>query len=209
MNDDTSLTHRSRPDAERRQRSSTRAHGDPFAVLGPHEVDGGMRRARVPARRRQRVEVLRRATAGSSAQLQPHPSGRLLRAARCRRRTPYRLRIHWPDAVRRSRTPIASARCSANSICYLLGEGRHRDIGHALGAQPTTIDGVRGARFAVWAPNAQRVSRRRRLQHWDGRRHPMRLRHRAGVWELFVPRVGAGHALQVRDHRRATASRCR
>src|SRR5215475_12231579 len=54
------------------------------------------------------------------------------------------------------------------------------------------VDGVPGVRFAVWAPNARRVSVVGDFNSWDGRRHPMRLRHGAGVWELFIPRVAPG-----------------
>jgi 1,4-alpha-glucan branching enzyme len=53
-----------------------------------------------------------------------------------------------------------------------------------------SVDGVAGTRFAVWAPNARRVSVVGSFNHWDGRRHPMRLRHAAGVWELFIPHAG-------------------
>ncbi len=55
-----------------------------------------------------------------------------------------------------------------------------------------TVDGVRGTRFAVWAPNARAVSVIGDFDTWDNRRHPMRLRYPSGVWELFVPRVGPG-----------------
>jgi len=61
-----------------------------------------------------------------------------------------------------------------------------------LGSRPVVHGGVAGARFAVWAPNARRVSVVGDFNSWDGRRHPMRLRHSAGVWELFVPGLGAG-----------------
>ena len=47
-------------------------------------------------------------------------------------------------------------------------------------------------RFAVWAPNAERVSVVGTFNHWDGRYHPMSVRGSSGVWELFVPGVGAG-----------------
>ena len=56
------------------------------------------------------------------------------------------------------------------------------------------MDGVPGVRFAVWAPNAKRVSVVGDFNSWDGRRHPMRLRHPSGVWELFIPRLEAGEA---------------
>ena len=55
-----------------------------------------------------------------------------------------------------------------------------------------TVDGVGGVRFAVWAPNARAVSVVGDFNAWDARRHPMRLRFPAGVWELFVPRLAAG-----------------
>jgi len=75
---------------------------------------------------------------------------------------------------------------------YLLAEGTHRELGRCLGAQAVTVDGVAGTRFAVWAPNAWRVSVVGDFNSWDGRRHPMRLRREAGVWELFIPRIAAG-----------------
>ncbi|BCQ61895.1 hypothetical protein PBOI14_36450 [Pseudomonas sp. Boi14] len=56
------------------------------------------------------------------------------------------------------------------------------------------MDGIDGVRFAVWAPNARRVSVVGDFNIWDGRRHPMRLRHPSGVWELFIPRLQAGEA---------------
>ena len=59
-----------------------------------------------------------------------------------------------------------------------------------------------GFNFAVWAPNARRVSVIGDFNDWDGRRHPMRLRHAGGVWELFVPQIAARNALQVRDQGR-------
>ena len=63
--------------------------------------------------------------------------------------------------------------------------------------------------FAVWAPNASRVSVVGDFNQWDGRRHQMRKRIDSGLWEIFVPEVGEGERLQIRDHRRATASSCR
>ena len=68
-----------------------------------------------------------------------------------------------------------------------------------------TIAGVRGTRFAVWAPNAERVSVVGTFNHWDGRYHPMSVRGSSGVWELFVPELGAGelykYELFTRDSR--------
>src|SRR5690606_23828574 len=75
---------------------------------------------------------------------------------------------------------------------HLFGEGTHRQAWRFLGAHVAECDGIRGTHFAVWAPNAERVSVVGDFNAWDGRRHPMRSRGSSGVWELFVPGVGAG-----------------
>jgi 1,4-alpha-glucan branching enzyme len=75
---------------------------------------------------------------------------------------------------------------------FLFGKGDERRIYDKLGAQLRVIDGVAGTSFAVWAPNAQRVSLVGDFNGWDGRYHPMRLLGASGVWELFIPGVGEG-----------------
>jgi 1,4-alpha-glucan branching enzyme len=75
---------------------------------------------------------------------------------------------------------------------YLLGEGTHYKAYEKLGAHPRVVDGVRGVAFAVWAPNARRVSVVGDFNQWDGRRHPMRLHPGNGIWEIFVPGLGEG-----------------
>jgi 1,4-alpha-glucan branching enzyme len=77
---------------------------------------------------------------------------------------------------------------------YLLGEGSHRQIFMTLGACSIDLLGVAGTRFAVWAPNASRVSVIGDFNDWDGRRHPMRLHPGNGIWEIFVPGIGTGAA---------------
>ncbi|GAC1417718.1 MAG: 1,4-alpha-glucan branching protein GlgB [Burkholderiaceae bacterium] len=113
----------------------------------------------------------------------------------------YVLCIAWPDAAGRevlqyTEDPYAFAPLLGELDLHLLGEGTHLELGRCLGAQVLTIDGVTGTRFAVWAPNAWRVSVVGGFNNYDGRRHPMRLRGQSGVWELFVPRVGAGAVYQ-------------
>ena len=74
----------------------------------------------------------------------------------------------------------------------LFKKGNHFQIHRLLGAHPQTVDGVSGVVFAVWAPNARRVSVVGNFNNWDGRHHPMRLRPEYGVWEIFIPRIGIG-----------------
>ena len=75
---------------------------------------------------------------------------------------------------------------------HLLAEGRHEHLADCLGAHPCTIKGVDGTRFAVWAPNARSVSVIGDFNAWHGQTHQMTLRPECGVWEIFVPGVGAG-----------------
>ena len=79
-----------------------------------------------------------------------------------------------------------------------MAEGSHRRIYERLGAHPTIVDGVDGVAFAVWAPNAQRVSVVGDFNQWDGRRHPMRKTHRSGELGDLPPGRRQGGALQVR-----------
>ena len=74
----------------------------------------------------------------------------------------------------------------------LFAEGNHHRIYHKLGAHPLEIDGVPGTLFAVWAPNAKRVSIVGDFNYWDGRKHPMQIFGDSGIWELFIPEVAAG-----------------
>jgi len=69
----------------------------------------------------------------------------------------------------------------------LFNEGQHYNIYEKMGAHPITVDGVEGVLFAVWAPNAERVSVVGNFNNWDGRRHPMRKLDYSGIFELFIP----------------------
>ncbi|MEY1554475.1 1,4-alpha-glucan branching protein GlgB [Yoonia sp. R2331] len=77
---------------------------------------------------------------------------------------------------------------------YYLGEGSHQRLWTALGAHVLKHEGTAGTHFAVWAPNAQRVSVVGNFNIWDGRRHPMRRASDSGIWEIFLPGIAAGEA---------------
>jgi len=103
--------------------------------------------------------------------------------------------------VRRTRDPYSFLPTLGESDLYLFNKGDERRIYEKLGAQLRVIDGVPGASFAVWAPNAQRVSVVGDFNHWDGRCHPLRLLAASGVWEIFIPGVGQGahYKFEIRD----------
>ncbi|MGF9759896.1 1,4-alpha-glucan branching protein GlgB [Microvirga sp. 0TCS3.31] len=165
-------------------------HGDPFSILGQHIAGGGsIVRVFMPGARS--VEVLRRGTESETDRLHlVHRDG--LFAGRVDYQDPYRLRVHWPEAVQELEDPYSFGLLLGDLDLHLIGQGTHYELGSVLGAQPMTINGVAGVRFAVWAPNARRVSVVGDFNSWDGRRNPMRLRREAGVWELFIPRLGPG-----------------
>src|SRR5207245_2488683 len=81
---------------------------------------------------------------------------------------------------------------------HLIGEGRHLQLWRCLGARVMEHEGARGAAFAVWAPNARSVSLASDAGGWDDSVHPMRPLGSSGVWELFVPGVGAGTRYKYR-----------
>src|SRR5262249_47934569 len=85
---------------------------------------------------------------------------------------------------------------------HLLGEGTHYRNYERLGAHLRNQHGIRGVHFAVWAPNALRVSVIGNFNHWDGRRHPMCNRGATGIWELFIPDLCQGevYKYEIKSH---------
>ncbi|GAC1516834.1 MAG: 1,4-alpha-glucan branching protein GlgB [Gemmatimonadaceae bacterium] len=105
----------------------------------------------------------------------------------------YRLRFHFANGTTWERgDPYRFLPTLGDVDLHLFNEGTHFRLWEKLGAHVRTVDGVRGTSFAVWAPNARRVSVVGDFCGWDGRIFPMRLLGGSGVWELFVPDVGAG-----------------
>jgi 1,4-alpha-glucan branching enzyme len=163
---------------------------DPFALLGPHrEDDGTVVRTFQPGA--ESVSVAPRGRTGTGTRLDEVSPG--LFAGKLVDDGPYVLSITWPGGtVQETEDPYSFGLILSDFNLHLFTEGRHLELARVFGAQPTQIDGVAGTAFSVWAPNARRVSVVGDFNMWDGRRHPMRLRHEAGIWELFVPRVGPG-----------------
>jgi len=169
-------------------------HHDPFSILGPHDDEQGGQFIRAFLPEALSVQVL--------AQDSGEPIGSLdatqvpgLFVGHFTTRQAYLLKIQWAGGEQITEDPYSFSQLLLGEMdLYLFAEGNHRDLSSCLGAQVTSVDGVQGVRFAVWAPNARRVSVVGDFNIWDGRRHPMRLRHPSGVWELFIPRLQPGAA---------------
>jgi 1,4-alpha-glucan branching enzyme len=169
-------------------------HGDPFRVLGLHEEAGSLWvRAMLPAAAL--VEVVDAASGKAVADLTLRHEAGLWEGALPRRknRFDYRLKIRWADG---SEGLYADAYAFGPQIpdadLHFFGEGTHLRPYTFLGAHLAAIGDVAGVRFAVWAPNARRVSVIGDFNAWDGRRHPMRSRGGGGVWEIFIPHAAIG-----------------
>ncbi|WP_306224346.1 1,4-alpha-glucan branching protein GlgB [Bosea beijingensis] len=159
---------------------------DPFAILGPHQGPRGrFLRVFVPGANSVAVET----GAGTVRLRAAEPVGLFVGDIEA---GSYRLRISWPGGEQVTEDPYGFGPLLGDLDLHLIGEGRHFELARALGANLDERDGVPGVRFAVWAPNAARVSVVGQFNAWDGRRHMMRRRGESGVWELFVPRLTHG-----------------
>jgi 1,4-alpha-glucan branching enzyme len=104
-------------------------------------------------------------------------------------------RLHWTDAAGRQHTridPYGFAPSVSDSDLALFASGGYAEAWRMLGAHPARFDQIDGIRFAVWAPNAERVSVVGPFCNWDGRCLPLRVLGSSGVWELFVPELAVG-----------------
>ena len=186
-------------------------NADPFAVLGPHRADDGKTvviRARHPARAR--------SICGSSTTGGARADATAEATTGCSRRNPaarrpdipdYRLRHHVVTAGSTFEIddPYRYGRVLTDFDLHLFGEGTHHRAFEKLGAHRMSSAPTTGVHFAVWAPNAHRVSVVGDFNGWDGRVHPMRLFVPSGVWELFIPDLRGRRKIQVRDPHAAPA----
>jgi 1,4-alpha-glucan branching enzyme len=167
------------------------SHTDPFAVLGVHR-SGPTRIVRTLQPQAERVSVIDTAGETLADMERVHPGG-IFAAIMPPRLRHYRLRVTTTSGYTTDiEDPYRFPQTLGDLDLYLLGEGSDKNIYEKLGAQVRTFVGVQGTRFAVWAPNASRVSVIGDFNDWDGRRHTMRLHPGNGIWEIFVPGVGGG-----------------
>ncbi|MFT5164190.1 MAG: 1,4-alpha-glucan branching enzyme, partial [Alteromonadaceae bacterium] len=189
-------------------------HDDIFSVLGmhPHPSGNGLIvRAFLPGA--SAVEVISSKDNKKVASLtMVNPVG-LFEGKAGRRRNPfsYRLRIVFSDQQIATTASAKSTKIDKNDAIdiedpyrfgslldeqdvYLFCEGTQERTWQWMGAHIRTVDGVTGMHFVVWAPDAGRVSVVADFNLWDGRRHVMRKHPAAGLWEIFIPGVGAGQS---------------
>jgi len=173
----------------------TADHRDPFGFLGMHELEPGgplVVRAFIPSVGG--VWVIDGGSGKTVAALSKiHPGGLFAGVIEgINIRFPYRLLVETERGKVEVEDPYRFPPILDDSDVALLAEGNDLRIYEKLGAHVTSVEGVNGVVFAVWAPNAARVSVIGDFNDWDGRRHGMRLRHDCGVWELFIPGIGTG-----------------
>ncbi len=167
------------------------SHGNPFAVLGVHEGEKGLlARCFIP----HAESVIAFTLAGKPAGelLRRHDAGFFEGRLTIRKRQPLKYLARnaggeWWVTDAYSFGPVLGPMDD-----YYIGEGSHLRLFDKLGAHVIDHEGAHGVHFAVWAPNAQRVSVVGDFNEWDGRRHAMRRRIDTGIWEVFVPEIEAG-----------------
>lgn len=169
-------------------------HGAPFDVLGPHEAGSGRVTIRTFNPGAKNLYLLIEGRTRRSKMTLIHEAGLYESTIRI---NPDELHYQLEAEMHDGRTlryddPYAFPPVLSDYDLYLLGEGRHRESYTKLGAHPMEFQGVRGVHFAVWAPNAQRISVIGDFNDWDKRVHPMRLRGNSGIWELFIPGIDVG-----------------
>jgi len=163
-------------------------HGDPFGFLGPQVEPGGGVTVRAFLPKAHAVRVLARDGSGAWPMRREHHHG--LFVAELPGCLAYELEVVGYDGrVTRSADPYSFPPLLGEQDIYFFREGTHQRLWECLGARPRTIDGVSGVQFAVWAPNARRVSVVGDFNDWDGRINPMRLRIEGGIWEIFLPAI--------------------
>ncbi|GAB5490124.1 MAG: 1,4-alpha-glucan branching enzyme [Phototrophicaceae bacterium] len=181
-------------------------HGSPSDVLGAHQISPKkmiVRAFRPTARELQLIDERKKKPVSiemtkidDNGLFEVTLNGTLTKLKYSLRETPYE-----GEAIT-FKDPYAYPLLLTEFDLYLHAEGRNWEIYEKLGAHQREIDGVTGMNFAVWAPNARRLSVIGDFNNWDGRVHPMRPNRNSGVWELFIPELGFGekYKYELKSH---------
>tara|TARA_R110002124_G_scaffold43772_13_gene134419 strand:- start:2056 stop:4257 length:2202 start_codon:yes stop_codon:yes gene_type:complete len=169
-------------------------HGDLFSVLGLHEC-GGTLVIRVFMPGLDCIDLLDAKTEKTIVSLTPRDDADGVFTAVVPKRKkafPYRLRIRNSDDEWVIDDPYRFGPVLGEQDTYFINEGSHKRLWQVLGAHVLTHEKVEGTHFAVWAPNASRVSVVGNFNGWNGRTHVLRRCSSSGVWEIFVPGIREG-----------------
>ncbi len=168
-------------------------HSNPFAVLGVHRVDDGfVARCFILGAEAVTATALDGTVIGELDCLDS--AGFFAGEVKLSKQQPVRYRARRADAEWAVTDPYSFGPVLGPMDDYFARQGTHLRLFDKMGAHPLKHEGVQGFHFAVWAPNAQRVSVVGDFNNWDGRRHVMRYRSDSGIWEIFAPDVPAGVA---------------
>lgn len=176
------------PYANHIQKILDSTHHDPFQVLGYHELDDKTSAIRAFFPNAATIEIIFLKNNEMHKMLKIRDAGFFHIIFNEFKREPYVFRItnhhgySWHQSDPYFHKPFVS-----EFDMHLFSEGNHHRLYDLLGAHLFTLDGVKGVKYAVWAPNASRISLVGDFNNWDGRRNPMRNRGNCGIWELFMP----------------------
>ena len=165
---------------------------DPYSYLGLHHENG---KALIRIFRPDVANIWIKTTVDFEPMQRIHPEGIFEWRGEFASAMPYCLRIEAKESSRilyEAYDAYAFAPQISGHDLHLFNEGKFWQAYRMLGAQSVKNAGIDGVRFAVWAPNAERVSVVGDFNRWDGRTHPMKVHHASGVWELFIPQLPPG-----------------
>ena len=162
-------------------------HSDPFSLLGLHAGPGGtFARVWIPGAERAEAHDLSGRRLGALTLVDERGlfEGRVLGPPR-----PVKYRAQGRGAQWWVTDAYSFGPVLGPVDDFLMAQGTHFRLYDKLGAHLLVHEGATGMHFAVWAPNARRVSVVGDFNDWDGRRHIMRRRYDIGVWEIFIPDI--------------------
>ena len=178
-------------------------HSDVFAYLGRHRLAEGDEVVRVLIPGAVSVDIVNRRNGELIVPSEKIDERGFFVAVLPDDAPDYALRIRYTEDTEPviEEDPYHFSSALQDMDSWLLAEGKHLRPYETLGAHFAELDGVKGVRFAVWAPNAQRVSVIGEFNNWDGRRHVMRFHRDNGIWDIFIPAVklNALYKFEIRD----------
>ena len=178
-------------------------HSDVFAYLGRHRLAEGDEVVRVLIPGAVSVDIVNRRSGELIVPSKKIDERGFFVAVLPDDAPDYALRIRYTEDTEPviEEDPYHFSSALQDMDSWLLAEGKHLRPYETLGAHFAELDGVKGVRFAVWAPNAQRVSVIGEFNNWDGRRHVMRFHRDNGIWDIFIPAVklNALYKFEIRD----------